>query len=189
MPQRAKRSAGPSANVPANMREKHDAIVALTDAFARERLTPEYAEMFRRLAATLARKRPSPLVNGTPAAWAAGIVRAIGWVNFLDDSTQKIHVKMVEVDKAFGVSTATGQGRSKAIRDLLKMRAFDTDWTLPSRMSRNPMAWLIQVNGLIVDARHMPREVQEEAAARGLIPYLPGEADMEEPDEEEEADA
>ena len=29
------------------------------------------------------------------------------------------------------------------------------------------MAWLIQVNGLIVDARKAPREVQEEAFRRG----------------------
>lgn len=35
------------------------------------------------------------------------------------------------------------------------------------------MAWLIQVNGLIVDARHASREIQEEAFRRGLIPYLP----------------
>jgi hypothetical protein len=35
------------------------------------------------------------------------------------------------------------------------------------------VVWLIQVNGLIVDARHMPRGVQEEAFRLGLIPYLP----------------
>ena len=35
------------------------------------------------------------------------------------------------------------------------------------------MAWMIQVNGLIVDARYVSREVQEEAFRRGMIPYLP----------------
>jgi hypothetical protein len=35
------------------------------------------------------------------------------------------------------------------------------------------MAWFIQVNGLIVDARRAPREIQEEAFRQGLIPYLP----------------
>ena len=49
----------------------------------------------------------------------------------------------------------------------------DPNWTLPSRLADNPMAWLIQVNGLIVDARQAPREVQEEAFRRGMIPYLP----------------
>jgi hypothetical protein len=35
------------------------------------------------------------------------------------------------------------------------------------------MIWMIQVNGLIVDARHMPRAIQEEAFHKGLIPYIP----------------
>jgi hypothetical protein len=32
---------------------------------------------------------------------------------------------------------------------------------------------MIQVNGLIVDARHLPRDIQEEAARKGLIPSSP----------------
>ena len=31
------------------------------------------------------------------------------------------------------------------------------------------------INGLVVDAREAPLEIQEEAVLRGLIPYLPGE--------------
>ena len=37
------------------------------------------------------------------------------------------------------------------------------------------MAWMIMVDGLIVDARHVPRQIQEEAYRKGLIPYIPGE--------------
>jgi hypothetical protein len=36
------------------------------------------------------------------------------------------------------------------------------------------MAWMIMVNGFVVDVRQMPRDVQEVAYAKGLIPYLPG---------------
>lgn len=39
--------------------------------------------------------------------------------------------------------------------------------------SRNPMAWMIQVNGFLVDARFLKREYQEEALRQGLIPYIP----------------
>jgi hypothetical protein len=156
------------------LRQKHDAIVALTDEFARARLDEEYRLLFRRLADKLARKRPSPLVNGTAAAWAAGVVRAIGWVNFLHDPAQPIHVRSAEVDRAFGVSTATGQAKSKAIRDMMRFSPLDPAWTLPSQMDKNPMAWMVSVNGIILDVRDLPRELQEEAAARGLIPYLPG---------------
>jgi hypothetical protein len=35
------------------------------------------------------------------------------------------------------------------------------------------MAWLITVNGFMVDTRSMPLEIQEEAYRKGLIPYIP----------------
>src|SRR3954449_2827278 len=98
MSKRPKQAADSDPPVPEKVRPKYDAIVALTDALARDRLNDEYAAMFRRLAGVLARKRPSPLTNGAPAGWAAGIVRAVGWANFLDDSTQTPHMKMGDVD-------------------------------------------------------------------------------------------
>ncbi len=133
--------------------------------------------MCRSLAGVLARKRPSPLGSGKSETWAAAIVRVIGWVNFLDDSSQSPHLKLMVIDQAFGISSGTGQAKSKAIRDLLKIRTFDTQWTLPSRMAMNPLAWMIEINGLVVDARHLKRELQEEALRQGLIPYIPEKED------------
>ena len=127
----------------------------------------------RKLAAALARKRPSPLTRGKPEVWACAVVRVIGWVNFLDDSSQTPHLKLTAIDKAFGVAESTGQGKAKAIRDLLKIRQFDFRWMLRQRIEESPMAWMIQVNGFIVDARRLKREVQEEAFRKGLIPLHP----------------
>ena len=150
-------------------------IVAMTDQFCREQLNEEYAVLCRRLAEKLARKRPSPLLGGKPETWACGIIRTIGWVNFLDDSSNKPHMKLTAIDKAFGVGESTGQGKSKTIRSMLKIRQFDPHWTLPSQMDTNPIAWMIEINGFVVDARHLKREFQEEALRKGLIPYIPGD--------------
>jgi hypothetical protein len=49
----------------------------------------------------------------------------------------------------------------------------DPNWSLPSRLQSNPMAWMLSVNGMLVDVRRMPREVQEIAFEKGLIPYIP----------------
>jgi hypothetical protein len=87
-------------------------IVAMKDQFRRERLNEEYAVHCRGLAEKLARKRPSPLLSGKPETWACGIIRTIGWVNFLDDSSRKTHLKQTAIDKAFGVGESTGQGKS-----------------------------------------------------------------------------
>ena len=84
-------------------------------------------------------------------------------------------MKLTAIDKAFGVGESTGQGKSKTIRTMLKIRQFDHHWTLPSRMDTNPIAWMIEINGFVVDARHLKREFQEEALRKGLIPYIPGD--------------
>ena len=54
------------------------------------------------------------------------------------------------------------------------MGQLDPEWTLPSRIAGNPLAWMVMVDGMIVDIRRMLRELQEAAFAKGLIPYLPG---------------
>jgi hypothetical protein len=102
-------------------------------------------------------------------------VRTIGWVNYLDDRSQKPHLKLPFIDKAFGVAESTGQGKSKAIRTMFKIRNFDPRWTLPSKMDENPMVWMLEVNGFLMDIRNAPRELQEVAFERGLIPYIPAD--------------
>ena len=158
---------------PDEARKALQAIVAMTDPFCRERLNEEYAILCRKLAEKLLRKRPSPLGSGTPNAWAAGIVRTIGVVNFLQDPSQNPHMRLTQVDEAFGVSESTGQAKSLAIRKAFKIYQFDREWTLPSRMNSNPMAWMVEVNGLLMDMRYAPRNIQEIAYHKGLIPYIP----------------
>jgi hypothetical protein len=171
---RIKRQASKEPPIPAPARPAYDVIAGMTEAFCRDHLNEEYEVMCRRLAGALARKRPSPLASGKPQTWACGIVRTIGWVNYLDDRSGKPHLKLTAIDKAFGVAESTGQGKSKAIRTMLKIRGFDPQWTLPSRMDKNPMAWMIEVNGILVNARYLKREFQEEAVRQDLIPSIPG---------------
>ena len=170
---RTKRQPREEPSIPATARPAYDAVVGLTDAFCREHLDDEYEALCRKLAGVLARKRPSPLPSGKPETWACGIVRTIGWVNFLDDSSRRPHLKLTAIDKAFGVAESTGQGKSKAIRTMLKIRQFDHRWTLPSRMDDNPLIWMLEVNGLIMDIRRCPREAQEVAFREGPDPLHP----------------
>ena len=172
---RKKQHPGEEPTVPATARPAYDAVVALTDAFCREHLDGEYEVLCRKLAGALARKRPSPLLSGKPTTWACGIIRTIGWVNYLDDRSQKPHMKLTAIDKAFGVGESTGQGKSMLIRKMLKIKPMDPAWSLLSQMDRNPMAWMIQMNGFLVDARILKREFQEEALRKGLIPYIPAD--------------
>jgi hypothetical protein len=80
-----------------------------------------------------------------------------------------------ELCAVFGVSQSSGANKAKNIRDLLKIHQFDPDWCLPSLVDRNPLIWFLQVNGMMVDIRDMPREVQVLDFEKGLIPYIPAD--------------
>jgi hypothetical protein len=162
--------------VPKELRPIYDQIVTITDAFCVERLNEEYAQMCRKLTAALSRKRPSPLLRGKAQTWACGIVYAIGSVNFLSDNSFEPYMRMDELCALMGVSKSTGGNKAGEIRKIFGMHQFDPDWTLPSMMEQNPLAWMITVNGLIIDARHAPRAIQEEAYRKGIIPYIPGDS-------------
>lgn len=131
--------------------------------------------MCRQLAAKLARKRPSPLQSGQVKSWAAGIVHTICQVNFAFDKTQTPHVEARALAEWFGVGKSTPANKASDIKKMLNIGLMEPEWTLPSRMDSNPMAWYISVNGFIVDARSMPREIQEAAFHKGLIPYIPAD--------------
>lgn len=161
--------------IPQAMADKFSAITALTDAFCELHLNEEYRQMIRRVVGALARKRPSPLLKGKENVWAAAATHAVGRVNFLDDPTQTPHCKPKLIYEFFGIAESTGQNKSKEIRDALKMGAMSPEWTLPSRLADNPMVWMLQVNGLMMDIRRAPIELQRLAFEKGLIPFIPAE--------------
>ena len=159
--------------VPAKVKPLFEAVAARTDAICAQRLNPEYAELCQHLAAALARKRPSPLGQGDPNIWACAILYAIGKVNFLFDKTQNPHLTPAQLCSLFAVSQSTASAKAAKIIRTLGMYQLDPRWCLPSLVPENPMVWIIEVNGFLLDARDAPRDIQEEAFRRGLIPYMP----------------
>jgi hypothetical protein len=75
--------------IPAALRDRARQIIDVTDTACHEHIDDEYGRLARRLVARLARKRPSPLARGDVRIWAAGVIYAIGQVNFC--STARRH--------------------------------------------------------------------------------------------------
>ena len=165
--------------VPKAMQATYDAVVALTDAVCRDHLDHEYRDLARAMAAALCRKRPSPLASGQPRTWACGIVHALGQLNFLSDRSTEPHMATADLCAAFGVGQSTAAGKARTIRDALDAHRLNPAWMLPSRAASHPLVWMAQVNGMLVDLRHMPREVQVIAFEKGMIPYVPADRDAE----------
>ncbi len=157
------------------MQTAYDAIVALTDAFCRDHLDDEYRDLARAMTAALCRKRPSPLASGQPRSWACAIIYALGQLNFLPDKASRPHMAMAEVCAAFGVGQSTASAKARVIADALRTHRMDPVWMLRSFVGRNPLVWMAEVNGMLVDLRDMPREVQVIAYEKGMIPYIPAD--------------
>ena len=161
-----------STAVPKPMQANYDAVVTLTDAFSRDHLTDEYRDLARAMTASLSRKRPSPLASGQPRTWACGIIHVLGQLNFLSDKTSQPHMTMAEICAGFGVGQSTASAKARVILTALHTNRMDPTWMLRSNVDRNPLIWLVEVNGFLVDVREMPREVQVIAYEKGMIPYI-----------------
>ena len=159
--------------IPRGLRPVVEEIVGITDSVCLSVLDEEYADLARRAVAKLARKRPSPLQAGRRATWAAGVVYALGHVNFLSDPASEPCVTADQLSAAFGVATSTMSSKARQVRDLLRISHFSPEFQRADVVAQNPLAWIIEVNGLAVDARHVPPGIQAEAYRRGLIPYIP----------------
>jgi hypothetical protein len=165
--------ASKSISVPKAQREIYERLTALTDAFCVEHLNEGYAELVRRAVAALCRKRPNPLHSDRPGTWACGVLYALGQINFLFDKDSDPHMRAVELCGHFDISASTGKSKSKQVSEALKIKSFDFRWALPDVIERTgSLFWMMGYNGYLVDAREMPRDVQEIAYERGLIPYI-----------------
>ncbi len=162
-----------SLQVPQKMQPIYDEIVAATDAFCRAHLNDSYMHLCRAMAAVLSRKRPSPLESGRIGSWVAGIVYALGQVNFLFDKLSEPYISAVDLCARLNVSKGTASSKARLIGDMLDIVPMDPRWCLPELVDDNPLAWMIQINGFIVDVRKEPQEIQVLAYQKGLIPYIP----------------
>jgi len=150
-------------------------ILRLTVGFCTDYLDGEYSELCRKLVGELARKRPSPLLRGDLRIWVGAVIYTIGSINFLFDKTQRPHLTADQLSQRLGLSKSTLSAKAKRIHDLLRIVPFEPRYCRRTLFADNPLAWMISVNGFLVDARTMPPEIQAEARRRGLIPDLSAE--------------
>jgi len=161
-----------SLRIPTALLDRTEAIIEVTDATCHEHLDDEYGRIARRLVARLARTRRSPLSRGDVRIWAAGVIYAVGQVNFLFDRSQTPHLTADQLAERLGVVKTTMANNAGLINRTLDIGIFEPDLTRIAMLEQHPVAWLVEVDGFIVDARTLPADVQDEARRRGFIPDL-----------------
>nr|WP_274597284.1 DUF6398 domain-containing protein [Microvirga tunisiensis] len=126
----------------------------------------------------LVRQRNSDFIIGyNHPIWACGIIYVIGQRDFFLDRSFKPFMTKADVCAGFGIGQSTASAKAKVISQALRINPLNPEWSLPSLLKRNPLVWMAEVNGMLVDLREMPREVQEIAFEQGMIPYIPADRD------------
>jgi hypothetical protein len=160
-------------NVPKKMAARYNEIAEIITRFSDEKLNDEYKEISLRALEKLCRKRPSPLEKGKARTWVCGIVYAIGSNNYIFDKSQPINMTAAEIADWFGLAKSTAGNKASEFANILNISFMNTEFLLKSLIDRNPAIWYLTINGFLRDIRAMPREVQEEAFHKSLIPYIP----------------
>lgn len=161
-------------HVPKKNRQLFEQIVELIDTFCDAHLNENYKELCEHMAGAVCHTR-LPQSGGSPADWAGGIVDAVGFVNHLHDPNQNLHMTSAQLADGFGISQETMAEKSKAIREKLDLMPLDPDWCLPELLKDNPLVWMFDVDGSIMDIRMASRDEQERAYDMGLIPFIPAD--------------
>jgi hypothetical protein len=163
------------ANIPKAIAPCYVEVAELIEGFCDEKLDEEYKALCLKALQKLCRKRPSPLRGGRATTWACGTIYAIGSNNFIFDKSQPHNMTATEIAEWFGLSKSTAGSKTSEVSRLLKLDYANIEFQLESTISQNPALWLLSVDGYVVDARHLPREIQELAFHEGLIPYIPAD--------------
>ena len=93
------------------------------------------------------------------------------------DPAQTPHATADQLSGWLGVKKTTMANKARLIRDTLALSHFDSEFMRRDLVEADPMTWLLEVDGLLVDARHAPVHLQVRAFELGLIPFVPGVAD------------
>lgn len=142
--------------IPRALGDRAREILTITDDACSAHLDDEYGQLCRHLVGRLARKRPSPLVRGDARIWAAGVTYAIGQANFLFDRSQQPHLSADQLATRLGVVKTTMANKAALINKTLDIGVFEPDLTRGAMLEQRPLAWIVEVNGLLLDSTPGP---------------------------------
>lgn len=142
-------------------KEKMKEIILLTSKFCKEYLDDEYKQICEKLIHKMSRKHNVPFLRGRLDIWAASIIHALGQINFLFDQNTKPYVSAELIAEYFNTSTSTTGQKAKKIRDMFRLRYFDTEFSTSSIKEQNPFSEMVSINGFLIPKNFLFRYNQE----------------------------
>lgn len=87
-------------------------LIDLTREFCEQYLDDEYAGICEKLIKKLGRKRDVPFLTGKIEIWAAAVIHAIGFINFLFDKSSDPFITLQTLNEHFGTKPGTVSARA-----------------------------------------------------------------------------
>jgi Domain of unknown function (DUF6398) len=148
----------------ATVQEYTEKLIQMTNGFCDRYLDDEYKALCEKLIRKMSRKRVVPFLSGKIEIWAAGVVYALGGINFLFDKSSKPHATADDICNYFGTSKSTTGQKAKTIRDMFKLYYFDSEFSTKEILDKNPFSNVF-LNGMPIPISSLPPELQEVARA------------------------
>ena len=142
--------------------EKAHQLISLTTEFCEQHLDDEYEQLCEKLIRKMSRKRNVPYLSGRIEIWAAGVIYALGQINFLFDRCFEPYATHDDICDYFGTKKSTTSQKAKFIRDMFKMRYGNDEFLTERNKKDKPFGKSMMINGLIVPIDLLESESQED---------------------------
>ena len=146
----------------AAVKQKEEQLLNLVADFCAQRLNEEYLALAEKLIRKLGRKRDVPFMRGKPEIWAAGIIHALGSVNWMFDRDNPCYTPAADINAFFGTNGSSTSQKATLIKDLVGMERMDNEWATKHTKDHDPFAQFVMVDDMIVPMTMLPEEVQAE---------------------------
>lgn len=145
-----------SAPIPIAVRPQFEEIGEIILSVCKKGIDEEYYYLGIMVLEKLARKRPSPILAGKAHAWAAGILFALGKINFLFDKSTQPYISQDDLAGLCGVKKSSAADKGKLIRNMFNMIYWDARFSTRSMEERDPFKNLFMTkNGFIFNIKHI----------------------------------
>jgi hypothetical protein len=135
-------------------------LIELTQIFCNQKLDSDYKHLCEKLIRKLGRKRDVPFQRGKIEIWAAGVIHALGSINFLFDKSFKPFVTTDQISEYFGAKNSSVSNKAREIKDILNLGYFDSEFSTKKMIEENPFNDLVTVEGFIVPLDSLPSILQ-----------------------------
>ncbi len=142
--------------------EKPHQLISLTTEFCEQHLDDEYEQLCEKLIRKMSRKRNVPYLSGGIEVWAAGVIYALGQINFLFDRSFEPYATPDDICDYFGTNKSTTSQKAKFIRDMFKMTYGNDEFSTDQNKKDMPFDKLMMINGLIVPTDILESKSQED---------------------------